>query len=153
MMGKAGALIGLMCSLGFGAPALAGSEDVAVEGAWSRASVGVSRPGAAYMVIRNDGDDAVTLTGVRTDLAMKPEIHRSSTNTQGVSSMARVGEIEIAPGETVALEPGGLHAMLMGLQRPMVEGEAFMLTVVFADGGEVTVQVPILDLAARGPEN
>ena len=136
---------------GLGASALAGSEDVVIEAAWSRASIGTSRPGAAYMTVLNTGDEAVTLTGIRTDLATMPAIHRSSTNDQGVSSMAPAGEIVIAPGGTVALEPGGLHAMLMELQRPMVEGDSFTLTLDFSDGGAVTVEVPILGIAARGP--
>lgn len=133
-------------------PALAGSEDVVVEGAWARASIGTGRPGAAYMTVRNTGDEPVVLTGLATDLAMMPEIHQTSTNDQGVSSMAPAGEIEIAPGEAVSLAPGGLHAMLMKLQRPMVEGDSFTLTLSFGDGGEVAVEVPILGIAARGPE-
>lgn len=148
----AGAVTAFVLIVGLSAPVLAGSEDVVVEGAWSRASIGTSRPGAAYMTIRNTGDEPVTLTGIRTELAMMPEIHRTSTNDQGVSSMAPTGEIEIGPGETVALEPGGLHAMLMRLQRPMVEGDEFLLMLIFSDGGEVEVDIPILGVAARGPE-
>lgn len=138
--------------LGVSAPALAGSEDVVVEDAWSRASVGVSRPGAAYMTIRNTGDEAVTLTGLATPLAKMPEIHETMTNTEGVSSMAPAGEIMIAPGESVALEPGGRHAMLMQLQKPMTDGQSFPLTLIFSDDNEMTVNVPILGVAARGPE-
>ena len=149
----AGAVTAFVLIVGLSAPALAGSEDVVVEGAWSRASIGTNRPGAAYMKIRNTGDEAVTLTEIRTDIAMMPEIHRTSTNDQGVSSMAPAGEIEIGPGETVALKPGGLHAMLMRLQRPMAEGDRFQLTLVFSDGGELVVDVPIRGIAARGPED
>ena len=148
----AGVVSAFMLTFGLSASAWAGSEDVVVEGAWSRASIGTSRPGAAYMTIGNTGDEAVSLTEIRTDIAMMPEIHRTSTNDQGVSSMTPAGEIEIGPGEAVALEPGGLHAMLMRLQRPMAEGDRFQLTLVFSDGGEVVVDVPILGVAARGPE-
>ncbi|WP_306121178.1 copper chaperone PCu(A)C [Roseovarius sp. MMSF_3359] len=137
---------------GFAATAKAEELAVVVEEAWSRASIGTNRPGAAYMTIRNTGDETKVLAGLRTDLAMMPEIHLTSTNEQGVSSMSPAGEIEISPGDAVALEPGGLHAMLMRLSRPMVEGEAFSLTLVFADGDEVIVEVPILGIAARGPE-
>ena len=105
------------------------------------------------MTIRNENDVEVTLTGLRTDLAMMSEIHRTTTNDQGVSSMAPAGEIVISAGETIELKPGGLHVMLMKLQQPMTEGESFPLTLVFSGGGEVTVDVPILGLAARGPEN
>lgn len=131
--------------------AFAGSEDVVVENPWARASIGTSRPGAAYMTVQNNGDEAVTITGLSTPQAMMPEIHTTSTNDEGVSTMSPAGEITIAPGESVALEPGGLHAMLMQLQEPMTEGETFPLTLIFANGGEVMVDVPILGVAARGP--
>ena len=148
-----GAMTALLSSAGALTPALAGSEDVVVEGAWSRASIGMNRPGAAYMTIRNTGDTPVTLIGLTTPLAMMPEIHESKTNADGVSSMAQADEITIAPGESVSLEPGGLHAMLMQLQTPMTEGESYPLTLLFDDGGEVTVEVPILGMAARGPND
>ena len=147
-----GLMAALMLASGAAMPALADSEDVVIEDAWARASIGVNRPGAAYMTIRNAGDEAVTLTGIRTDLAMMLEIHQTSTTAEGVSSMAPAGDIEIASGESVLLEPGGLHAMLMRLQRPMAEGENFSMTLDFSDGGEITVEVPILGIAARGPE-
>ncbi len=137
-----------------GLPAVssAGSQDVVVEGAWSRASIGTSRPGAAYMTLRNTGSDPVTLTGLKTPLAMMPDIHETKTDANGVSSMSPVGDITILPGESVSLQPGGLHAMLMRLQTKMIEGETFPLTLNFTDGGSLTVDVPILGTGARGPE-
>ncbi|MCZ4273350.1 copper chaperone PCu(A)C [Maritalea porphyrae] len=127
--------------------------EVVAEDAWSRASIGMTRPGAAYMNIRNAGVETEVLIGLRTDLALKPEIHLSSINDKGVSSMLPAGEIEIAPGETIELKPGGLHVMLMGLQLPLMEGDTFLLTLLFADDDEVTVEIPIFGIAARGPGN
>ena len=134
------------------APALADADDIMVEGAWARASIGVDRPGAAYLTILNTGGEPATLIGLSTPLAMMPEVHETQTNSAGVSSMTPTETITIAPGESVSLEPGGLHAMLMHLQEPMVEGETFPLTLIFEDGSEVTVDVPILGFAARGPD-
>ena len=145
-------LASLATALGSPGAVLAGSGDIVVENAWARASIGTSRPGAAYMEIRNGGDEPVTLIGLRSDLAMMSEVHRVTTDTQGVSSMAPAGDIVVAPGESVAIAPGVMHVMLMHLQRPMREGEAFPLTLTFSDGGEATVEVPILGVAARGPE-
>jgi len=132
-------------------PLLAGGEDVFIEDAWSRASIGTSRPGVAYMTLRNTGAEPVVVTGLRTDLAMMPMIHATSTDAKGVTRMSHMEEVEIAAGETVALEPGGMHVMLMDLQRPMVEGESYTLSLDFADGTEASVDVPILGIAARGP--
>lgn len=130
----------------------AGSDDIVVEQPWSRASIGTSRPGVAYLTIRNTGAEAMTLTGLRTEVAMMPQVHRTSTDANGISRMAPADDIEIAPGASVALEPGGLHAMLMKLQLPLKQGESYPLTLVFRDGSEVTVAVPILGIGARGPE-
>lgn len=136
-------------------PGAAFAEQItlAVEGAWARASIGTDRPSAAYMTIRNSGEYTEVLTGLRSDLATRPEIHLTSTDDQGVSSMLPTGAIVIAPGEALVLEPGGLHVMLMRLSRPMVEGETFFLTLEFADDVEATVEVPILGIAAQGPAN
>lgn len=123
-----------------------------IEKAWARASIGMNRPGAAYMNIRNAGDVAVQLTGLKTALAMMPELHLTTTRADGVSTMEPAGDISIPPGETVALAPGGLHIMLIKLQEPMVKGETFGLTLSFSDRGEHTVEVPIYGLAATGPE-
>jgi copper(I)-binding protein len=144
------ALAALTAAAGLG-PARAGSEDVVVDDAWARATIGTARPGAAYLTLRNAGDAALTLTGVAAPVAARAEIHRSSMNEKGVSSMTPAGDIAIEPGEIVALEPGGLHVMLMGLQSPLDEGGAFELTLTFADGSEATVPVAVLGIAARGP--
>lgn len=142
----------LILALSFPTLAQTSNAGVIVKRAWSRASIGTSRPGAAYMEIQNTGSNPITLTGIYTDLATVSEIHLSSTNDDGVSSMALAGEIEIAPGRSIALEPGGLHAMLMLLQRPMSKGDTYLLILVFSDGSKIPVTVPILGVAARGPE-
>jgi len=131
--------------------AAADSQAVGVEQPWARATIGANRPGAVYLQLRNDGDRTATVTGLRTDIAAMADIHRSTTTAEGVSSMAPAGPVPVGPGETVMLEPGGLHAMLMGLTAPLAEGDRFTLTIIFADGGEVPVQVPVLGIAARGP--
>jgi len=136
-----------------GTLALADEPTIEVEGAWARASIGVSRPGAAYLTLRNTGEETETLTGLQTDLAMMSEFHRTTTDDQGVSSMSPAGDIEIPPGESVLIQPdGGMHAMLMRLTRPMIEGETFSVTLLFADGDELAFDVPIYGIASRGPQ-
>lgn len=40
----------------------------------------------------------------------------------------------------------------MKLRSPLVEGEEFDLTLIFSGDIEMTVVVPVLGIAARGPE-
>lgn len=141
----------ILACLPIAPPVLAEGGSVVVEGAWSRASIGTSRPGVAYMTLRNSGVTPVVITDLRSDLAMMPMIHSSTTDAQGITRMVHVEDVEISAGEKIALDPGGLHVMLMDLKRPMVEGESFRLSLILADGEEITVEVPILGIAARGP--
>ncbi len=39
------------------------------------------------MILRNTGSDPVTLVGLETPLAMMPDIHETTTDLNGVSSM------------------------------------------------------------------
>lgn len=127
--------------------------DISIENPWARASIGKKRPSAAYMKIRNNSTASVVLKSVSTPLAMRSEIHRTTLNEVGTSSMAHAGEIIIAPKEVIALEPGGLHVMLMDLQSLMKEGESFPLTLLFSNDVTVVVNVPIMAISSRGPEN
>lgn len=103
------------------------------------------------MTIRNTGEATVTLVGLTSSIAMKTEVHRTTTDAQGVSSMAPADDLTIAPGAILALAPGGLHAMLMNLRAPINKGGRFDLTLQFSDGGEVTVEVMVRGIGARGP--
>lgn len=127
-------------------------RSVVVENAWSRASIGMKRPGVVYMTIKNLDEDTKILTDFHTDIAQKAEIHRTRLS-QGVVYMSPVREIEIGPGETIALKPGNFHIMLMHLQRPLVEGSTFPMTLIFSDSSEIVTEIPVLAMASRGLKN
>ena len=45
-----------------------------------------------------------------------------------------------------------MHLMLMALNEKLEEGSTFPLTLTFEDAGEISVEVPVLGIAATGPE-
>ena len=45
--------------------------------------------------------------------------------------MRAVSGVDLPPGKTVDLKPGGYHVMLMGLKKPISAGDHVMLTLVF----------------------
>src|SRR6056297_2052518 len=57
--------------------------------------------------------------------------------------MREIDALDVPAGETVSLEPGGYHLMLLELADDLVPGESFDLTLEFADAGEVTVTVEV----------
>jgi copper(I)-binding protein len=63
--------------------------------------------------------------------------------------MRPIGELAIRAGATVELAPGGMHVMLLGLVSRLEAGTHVGLTLLFANAGEVAVDVTVVD--ARGP--
>ena len=148
-----GALAALLTIGGFSAPVMADSQEILVDEVWARASIGVNRPGAVYLTLRNTGGAAVKLVGIETQIAKSAEAHRSNTDQNGVSTMEPAGDVLLPPGRDVAFQPGGLHIMLMGLQEPLVEGNSVRLELLFDDGGRMAVTVRVRGVAATGPRS
>ncbi|WP_349368618.1 copper chaperone PCu(A)C [Salinarimonas sp.] len=123
--------------------------DIVVETPWSRATPGGAKVAGGYVTLRNEGDTADRLIGGSSEIAERFEVH-SMEMVDGVAKMAPVeGGLEIPPGETVALAPGGYHVMFMGLQRPLAEGESFEGTLVFERAGEVPVTFAVGRMGSR----
>ncbi|MEM7728716.1 MAG: copper chaperone PCu(A)C [Pseudomonadota bacterium] len=95
---------------------------------------------AGYFTARNDGA-AAALVSASSTVASEIELH-THTMTDGVMRMREVARIDMAAGETVTLEPGGLHLMLFGFTREDGQTEA-PVTLRFENGEEMTLSVPI----------
>lgn len=130
-------------------PAAALSEEVAVTDPWARASITASRPAAAYMTIESSTGDR--LIGISTPVAESVVIH-AVREEDGINRMVHLPALDLPAGEPVTLAPGGMHAMLMGLDAKLVEGESFPMTLRFEKALELTIEVPVLGIAAQGPE-
>jgi len=132
------------------APALAHDYKVGpivIERPWSRATP--VKVGGAYMTLRNTGAAPDRLIKVASPAAEKAEIHE--TKIEGGTAMMRaVGALELKPGATVELKPGGLHLMLMGLERPLKEGESLKLVLTFEKAGTIEVEASVEKAGAPG---
>lgn len=67
-------------------------------------------------------------------------------------TMRRVEAIDIPAGGEAALEPGGDHLMLFGLEPGLKTGGSFPLTLLFETAGAVTVEVRVAPLAETMPK-
>lgn len=95
---------------------------------------------AGYMGISNEGDKADRLIGVEVGFAAQAMLHTTEFSADGVASMAHVKSLEIPAGDTVVLEPGGYHIMLMGLNQPLTEGDMLPATLIFEQAGRVEIE-------------
>jgi protein SCO1/2 len=114
------------------------STAIGITGAWARPADDVS---AAYMRIANEGEQPLRLTGARTEAGMA-ELHQSVMEND-VMRMQHIDGIDIAPGDTAVLEPGGYHIMIMNLRDPLAEGDLVPLTLEFASGDQITINARV----------
>jgi len=138
--------IGFLTALAL-APGLALAQGVTVTDAWARATPGNAPTGAVYMTVTNAGGAPDTLLSAKVPVAKTAELH-SMNMTNGVMQMRPTGPIALAPGQSLAFQPGGYHVMLIGLTHPLKEGETFPLTLTFAKAGKVTVSVQVAGIGA-----
>lgn len=130
------------------APANPPAASIQIERIWSRSTPELmGGSGIVYMVIKNNGDQLDRLVASKTPVSKFSELHETSVDESGVMRMRGVkgGSIEVPARGEVALEPAGLHVMLIDLTEPLQTGATFPLTLKFEQAGEVTIQVPVLD--------
>ncbi len=102
-----------------------------------------AKSAAGYMTLVNTGAEPDRLIGVTADFADMAMLHESTTDANGVATMAHVTALEIPAGETVALQPGGYHIMFMGLTQVPVEGDLLPVTLTFEKAGPVKVEFKV----------
>jgi len=134
--------------------AAAGDYDVGtihISQPWARATPKGAITGAGYMTITNKGSAPDKVSCVSDDASAQCEIH-SMTMEGGVMKMRPVeGGLEIKPGESVMLKPGGYHVMFRELKHPLEQGAAVKATLKFEHAGTVEVDYPVLALGAAAP--
>jgi len=118
---------------------------------WARATPKGASAGAGYMTITNKGTAPDRVSCVSDDASAQCQIH-SMTMEDGVMKMRPVeGGLEIKPGETVTLQPGGYHVMFVGLTHPLDPGRTVDVKLKFDTAGTVDVQYPIAAIGAPAP--
>jgi copper(I)-binding protein len=125
--------------------------DLVITQAWSRATPGGAKIAGGYLTIENKGAAPDRLTAVSGEIAGKVEIHEMAMNN-GVMTMRPLEKgLEIEPGKTVKLAPGGYHLMLMDLKNPLKQGEKVPLELQFEKAGKVALSLDVQGVGAQGP--
>ena len=121
---------------------------ITVDRPWTRATT--VRTGAAYMTLKIAGSASDRLVKVTSPDAEVVEIHTMAMDG-GVARMREVKAIDVKPGAATQLKPGGFHLMMIGLKRPLREGESIKLTLTFEKAGTIDVDATVEKAGAPGP--
>jgi copper(I)-binding protein len=133
-----------------------GSGTVKLENAWSRATAASQTSGVVYLVVANDSDADVVLTGasVPADIATDAQMHETMTESTsspsmddmpGMTTMQEVTSVRVRPHHEVTFEPGGYHIMLTDLEKPLATGDTFTITLHRRGGADLTTTVTVED--------
>jgi periplasmic copper chaperone A len=125
-------------ALSFGAMAATASHGVSVSDAWIRATVPGQTASGAFMRITSQ--EAASLVGFTSHLANTHQLHEMRMEGD-VMRMREVAQVSLPAGKPVVLGPGGLHLMLIDLQKPLNAGETAPLTLLvqLSNGQQVRV--------------
>ncbi len=123
-------------------PALAAKHTVTIHKAHARPSI--NGIGIAYFTATSTGNDAIT--GVTSACCKAVELHRSE-KINGIMSMRRIANLSLKKGKPTLVQPeseGGEHMMLLGLKKPIAEGDAVNVTFTFEKAPPQTVSFPVM---------
>ena len=125
------------------------NADVDVKAAWARATVAGQMGTGAFM--RLTSRDGARLLGASSDVAGVVEIHEMAMEGN-VMRMRAIRMLDLPPGGTVELKPGGHHMMLMDLKRPLAVGEKIKVELRLETRDKKLVTQPIeVEVRPRAP--
>ena len=116
------------------------SGALTVQDAWARPAA-IGENAAAYFTIENGTSSNDSLLSVSSDIAAAAELHMIMTHDNDVMSMEMQEAVEIPATDQVEFKPGGLHVMLVDLNRDLKVGDTVTLTLSFRNAGNVTIDV------------
>jgi copper(I)-binding protein len=138
-------LLTLLAALTLGSTSCAPSptpSGIVISDAWARPAPDAGSATAVYLRMTNTAASPDRLLGGASPLAEAVEVHQTMMEGD-MMHMVPISGIDLAPGTTVALEPGALHLMLIGLSDALQPGDRVPVTLRFEQAGAVEVEAEV----------
>ena len=118
---------------------------------WTRVTPKGAKVAGGYVRITNTGTEPDRLVGGSFDLSARVEVHEMSVEG-GVMRMRELAKgLEIAPGASVELKPGGFHLMFMDMSGALEAGKPVKGWLTFEKAGSIDVEFRVAPLGATTP--
>lgn len=148
------------------APEDTGSSTLKIENVWARAATAGDNSAVYLKITSGDTDDALVGASVAKEVAETAEVHEtvadgdngtmsgddhmtddttdgSGDHSSGMMTMREVDSVAVPAGETVNLEPGGYHIMLLKLTKDLAVGDTIEVTLDFESAATATVTAEV----------
>ena len=117
--------------------------DIEVTRAQALPSIPGARNGGGFLTLVNHGKSDDKIVAAASPVCGHVELHTMSMENN-IMRMREVGDIPVPAGKTLRMQPGsGYHLMFMDLKAPLKEGERVPVTVKFAHGGQMELQLKV----------
>lgn len=116
---------------------------VVVSHIWTHVNTPAAHANAVYLTVANNGTEADRLIAVEGDFFESAELQAPVVGEDGALRTTSLSSVEIAPGQSLTFQPGGVQIILVGLQESFFEGDHFHLSLVFEQAGSLEVEVEV----------
>lgn len=110
--------------------------DIEVENAYTPVRTENQKMFAAYLDIKNNTDEPLKLTNIKSSSFNSVMLHQSSV-VNGMATMRHLESLVIPAKGKAKLEPNGKHIMLMGAGENLWDKQSFVLTLEFSNGTSI----------------
>lgn len=117
--------------------------DIEVTQAQALPSIPGARNGGGFLTLVNHGKADDKIVAAASPVCGHVELHTMSMENN-IMRMREVGDIPLPAGKTLRMQPGsGYHLMFMDLKEPLKVGAIVPVTVKFAGGGQLELQLKV----------
>lgn len=103
---------------------------------------------AGYISIQNQSPQMQELVAASSPLFQRIELH-THIEQNGMMRMVEVEGIELEPGATLQMQPGGLHLMLFEPRQSLALGQMVPIQLRFTSGSVLQLELPVTAMPIR----
>ena len=126
-------------------------SEIVVKNAWVRAAPAGSQIMAAYMHIDNQGSQTMSSSKIIANGFERTELHMSFIDNN-VAKMKELEDISINGSESLTLEPGGLHLMLINPEKVPIKNSKIEILMFFENENDDDNEVVRIEAEVRSEE-
>jgi len=123
-------------------PLYAEEAKLTIENAWISEAPPASRTMAAYMTIKNTGNETITITKAECGLFSRLEFHESVLKNN-MAKMIRHDELKIPAHESIQLKQGAKHLMLFDPKKSLRAGDRARIKLTTKSHATKTIVVTV----------
>lgn len=134
----------------FSTPLKTSHHELVFHGAYAFETFSSKGAAATYVSIFNNSKKDIIIKSLSSEIAKIVEIHDIIIENE-IVKMQKVDKLLVKAKEAVYMQPGGMHIMLMGLNKKLNDGSSF--SIFFLTESDISTEVKVMVLNSRLKEN